>query len=221
MKNNKLGRYEIEDLEFALSDFEKQYGIHFNQDELNSIECIEQLTDAISNKFDYKNSNDCTSQQAFYKLRNVLNKLNIGNQNIKPDLKLADLIPRKNRIQKVKEIETELGFKLDVLRPKNIVFYLVVFLSLSTIILAFYHFFYALILGICLYCAFEVVFKNGKEFKTFTVGELANKMVLENYFNARRTSNTINKIEFKKVVLEWFSDRMYMDKEELKSAKFI
>lgn len=141
MKNNKLSRYEIEDLEFALSDFEKQYGIHFNQDELNSIECVEQLTEAISNKFDYKNSDDCTSQQAFYKLRNVLNNLNIGNQNIHPNTELAELIPRINRIQKVKEIETELGFKLDVLRAKNIVFYLAVFLSLSTIVLAFYHFF--------------------------------------------------------------------------------
>ncbi len=221
MKNNKLGRYEIEDLEFALSDFEKQYGIHFNQDELNSIECVEQLAEAISNKFDYKNSDDCTSQQAFYKLRNVLNNLNIGNQNIHPNTELAELIPRINRIQKVKEIEKQIGFKLDVLRAKNIVFYLAVFLSLSTIILAFYHFFYALILGISLYCVFEFLFKNGKEFKTFTVGELANKMVLENYFKVRRTSNTINKIEFKNVVLEWFSDRMDMDKEELKSAKFI
>ena len=44
---------------------------------------------------------------------------------------------------------------------------------------------------------------------------------MENYFRVRRTSNTINKIEFKKVVLEWFSDRMDMDKEELNSAKFI
>lgn len=221
MKNSKLDREELEDLDYSFQEFEKQYGIHFNQDELNSIENIEELTEAISNKFDYENSSDCASQQAFYKLRNVLNKLNIGNQNIKPDLKLRELIPRKNRIQKVKELETELGFKLDVLRAKNIVLYLSIFLSLSTIILAFYNFFYALILGISLYCVFEFLFKNGKEFKTFTVGELANKMVLENYFKARRSSNTINKIEFKKVVLEWFSDRMVMDKEELKSAKFI
>lgn len=221
MKNNTLDRYEIEDLEDSLFQFEKQYGIHFNQDELNSIESIEQLTEAISNKFDCEISDDCTTQQAFYKLRNVLNNLNLGSQNIKPDTELAKLIPRKNRIQKVRDIEKELGFKIDVLRPKNIVFYLAVFLSLSTIILAFYHFFYALILGICLYCVFEVIFKNGKEFKTFTVGELANKMVLENYFKVRRTSDTINKIEFRRVVLEWFSDRMGMDKGELKSAKFI
>lgn len=221
MKNKKLGRYEIEDLEFALSDFEKQYGIHFNQDELNSIESIEQLTDAISNKFDYKNSDDCTSQQAFYKLRNVLNKLNIGIKNIKPSTELGELIPRKNRIQKVKEIETELGFKLDVLRPKNILFYLAVFLSLSTIIFAFYHFFYALILAIFNYYFFGFIFKKGKEFKVSTVEALVNKVVMENYFSVRRTSNTINKIEFKKIVLEWFSDRMDMNKEELKSAKFI
>lgn len=221
MKNKKLGRFEIEDLEFSLSDFEKQYKICFAQEELNSIESIEQLIEAITNKFDYESSDDCTSQQAFYKLRNVLNNLNIGKQNIKPSTNLEELIPRRNRIRKVKEIEKELGFKLDVLRPKKIVFYSAIFLSLSTIILAFSHFFYALILGICLYCVFEVIFKNGKEFKTLTVGELASKMVLENYFKVRRTSNTINKIEFKKVVLEWFSERMDMNKEELKSAKFI
>ncbi len=221
MKNYKLGQYEIEDLEFALSDFEKQYGIHFNQDELNSIKCVEQLTEAISNKFDYESSSDCTSQQAFYKLRNVLNKLNTGNQNIKPDLELAELIPRKDRIQKVKEIETELGFELNVLQPKNWIFYSAIFLWIGVILLFFFHFFYALILAIFNYYFFGFIFKKGKEFKVSTVEELVNKIVMENYFRVRRTSNTINKIEFKKVVLEWFSDRMDMDKEELKSAKFI
>ncbi|WP_312824128.1 hypothetical protein [Epilithonimonas sp.] len=221
MKNYKLGQYEIEDLEFALSDFEKQYGIHFNQDELNSIECVEQLTEAISNKFDYESSSDCTSQRAFYKLRNVLNKLNTGNQNIKPDLELAELIPRKGRIQKVKEIETELGFELNVLQPKNWIFYSAIFLWIGVILLFFFHFFYALILAIFNYYFFGFIFKKGKEFKVSTVEELVNKIVMENYFRVRRTSNTINKIEFKKVVLEWFSDRMDMDKEELKSAKFI
>ncbi len=221
MKNYKIGQYEIEDLEFALSDFEKQYGIHFNQDELNSIECVEQLTEAISNKFDYESSSDCTSQRAFYKLRNVLNKLNTGNQNIKPDLELAELIPRKGRIQKVKEIETELGFELNVLQPKNWIFYSAIFLWIGVILLFFFHFFYALILAIFNYYFFGFIFKKGKEFKVSTVEELVNKIVMENYFRVRRTSNTINKIEFKKVVLEWFSDRMDMDKEELKSAKFI
>ena len=47
----------------------------------------------------------------------------------------------KSMRQTVKEIETELGFKLDVLRAKNVVLYLSIFLSLSTIILAFYNFF--------------------------------------------------------------------------------
>ena len=73
MKNSKLDREELEDLDYSFQEFEKQYGIHFNQDELNSIENIEELTEAISNKFDYENSSDCASQQAFYKLRNVLN----------------------------------------------------------------------------------------------------------------------------------------------------
>ena len=221
MKNNKFDSEELEDLEFCLSEFEKKYKIRFTQDELNSIAGIEQLTETISNKFDYENSDDCTTQQAFYKLRNVLNKLNIGSQSINRNTELTELIPRKNRIQKVRDIEKELGFKLDVLRPKNIVKDLLIFLSLSTLILAFYHFFYALILGICLYSVFDVIFKNGKEFKILTLGELANKMVLNHYFNVRRNKNTINKIEFKNLVLEWFSDRMDMSKEELKSAKFI
>lgn len=221
MKNSKLDREELEDLGYSFQEFEKQYGIHFNQDELNSIENIEELTEAISNKFDYENSSDCASQQAFYKLRNVLDKLNIGNQNIKPSTDLAELIPKNNRIHKVKEIETELGFELNVLQPKNWIFYSAIFLWIGVILLFFFHFFYALILAIFNYYFFGFIFKKGKEFKVSTVEGLVNKVVMENYFRVRRTSNTINKIEFKKVVLEWFSDRMDMDKEELKSAKFI
>ncbi len=221
MKNNKFESEELEDLDYALQEFENQYEIHFNQDELNSIENIEQLIEAITNKFDYESSDDCTSQQAFYKLRNALNNLNIGNQNISPNTNLAELIPRKNRIQKVKEIEAELGFKLDVLQPKNWIFYSAIFLWIGLIPLVFFHFFYALILAIFNYYFFSFVFKKGKEFKVSIVGALVNKVVSENYFRVRRTSNTINKIEFKRVVLEWFSERIDMNKEELKSAKFI
>lgn len=216
MKNEKLDSDEIEDLEFSLSEFEKRYGIHITQDELSSIESIEQLTGAIANKFNYENVENCTNQQAFYKLRNILN-----NHEIKPNTKLEELISRKNRIQKLKEIEKELGFKLEFLQPKKVIRYALPVLTICVIILAFFNFFQALIFGTIVCALYEFVFKNGKEFKISTVGELVKIMVRENYFLARRNPESINKEEFKKVTLEWFADRLDIECDKLKTAKFV
>lgn len=221
METRKLDKWELEDLEDSLFQFEKKYGIRFTQEELNSIESIEDLTNAIINKFDDENINDCTSQQAFYKLKEILMRLDIGGFEINPKTKLEQLIPRKNRIQNVKKIEKELGFKLEILQPKSIIIYTLLLLSVCVIITAFFNFFYAIIFGIVLFYLFKITVKTGKEFEIKTVGELAKEITRENYFNVRRTPKTINKKEFKKVVLDWFSDRMDIEKEELKSARFV
>ncbi len=188
---------------------------------MKSINNFGELTEVITNKFDYENVENCTNQQAFYKLKNVLIQLNLGNQKIEPKTKIEELVPRKNRIQNIKEIEKKLGFKLPILRPKNILLYSILLLWISVIVLSFVYFFYALIFGVIFYFLTKIIFEQGKEFKVLTVGELSERMTLENYFKARKNPKTINKEEFKKVVLNWFSDRLDISKEELKTAKFV
>ena len=63
---------------------------------------------------------DCTTQQAFYKLRNAISAtLQIDKSSITHDSGLAELFQRPQRRQNIAAVENELGFKIKVLHPKD------------------------------------------------------------------------------------------------------
>ena len=75
------------------------------------------MFDVIEDKIQLDIIDDCTSQQAFNKLRIVINRTQrIGN--INPDTDLTEVFPRHNRRQAVKEVENALGFRIKILRAK-------------------------------------------------------------------------------------------------------
>ncbi|WP_419868485.1 hypothetical protein [Chryseobacterium sp. CT-SW4] len=221
MKNNKLDSFELEDLNFSLEEFEKTYSINFSQEELNNILTFKDLSEVIINKFEYENVTDCTSQQAFYKVKNILQTINPKISSITPHTPLEDLIPRKNRRLTIKAVEAQIGFDLNLLRPRKVFISFLMALSLSTFILLFFNFWYAWILGAFSYSFYRVIFENSNEFKFKTVRELVENIMQEHYFLIRREPNTMNKEEFKKIVLNWFSDKMDMDKERMRMTRFV
>ena len=77
-----------------------------------------ELCDHIANKIQLDNSDNCTSQQAFYKLRDTISStLQIDKKTISTDLSLPDLLPRESRRSRTKKLEQQLGFKIHILRP--------------------------------------------------------------------------------------------------------
>jgi len=55
-----------------------------------------------------------------------------------------------------------------------------------------------------------------------TIGQLAEKMTRENYLESRRNQKTFNKREMETILIDWFSDRLDLEKSELvREAKFI
>ncbi len=81
MKNFELKDYDIEDLEDILVRIEESFGISFVDNELAKVTNFGQLSDSIINKIKMRESESCTSQQAFYKLREAI-KAEIGIENI-------------------------------------------------------------------------------------------------------------------------------------------
>lgn len=64
--------------------------------------------------------------------------------------------------------------------------------------------------------------KIGNELDLQTVGQVAEKMTRENYIKSRRNSKTFNKNEIEKVLTDWFSNDLYLDKSKLtREAKFV
>lgn len=209
-------KIDSEDLEDMLLKIEDSFDIRFDTNELAHVRTYGQFCDAIKDKINQDHSEDCTTQQAFYKIRDaILNSIDIDRKEITPTKLLSDLFPRKNRKSQLKKIEMNLGFKLSVLRPPHFVTGFLVILLLTSIIMLFIDWQYGLFgLGISI-CSFWISNKLGNELDVTTVRELSEKMMRENYVKSRRNSKTINKNEIDKILEDWFVEFLDVRKSEL------
>ena len=60
----------------------------------------------------------------------------------------------------------------------------------------------------------------GKELTEKKVKDLVYKITTENYLDIRR-GNTINRKEFKKLVVDWFSENLAIEKDKLTTSTFV
>ncbi|WP_412464400.1 acyl carrier protein [Flavobacterium mekongense] len=222
MTKFSLKNIDSEDLEDLLLEVEKSFGVTFVGNELVHIKTFGELCDHIESKIELENSESCTSQQAFYKLREAISTtLLIENKTISPSFPLKQILPRQNRRSIVKKLEGNLGFKLKILRaPYWVTTTLAIILIVSLVVV-----FFSWRVGV-----FGIVFsffglrlsdRIGKELDLKTVGEVAKKMTRENYLKSRRNPNTFNRKEIEKLLTEWFSVNLDLEKSELtREAEF-
>ncbi|UTN04791.1 hypothetical protein L0669_02580 [Flavobacterium bizetiae] len=216
MKDCELSNIDIEEIECFLEEIEKSFKVHFLNNELIHITKFGQLCDYITNKIELENCNNCTNQQAFYKLREAIAIiLNVEKRTITLNQSLADLFPRKTRITDIKKLETYLGFKLNILRPHHCLS--IIFSALFTI--SFVALFFILpigLLGILIsITGFKISHENGTELSLKTIRQIVEKMTRENYLESRRNQNTFNKNEIENVLIDWFSNQFDLDKTKL------
>jgi len=205
----KLDINELEDIEDILAEIESSFNIKFEDDELINLKTLGNLFDLIRKKIKLIQVNDCTKQQAFYKLRYTIEtELGIDRKHINPNTSLENIFPSKGRKQKSKKIEKKLGFKLKLVRPPLIVSILLIFLLLASFIGLFIIWQYGLVgIGISIF-GFWIADKLGKELDLNTVGEVAEKMTRKNYIKSRRHPETFNGEEVEKIVSDWISDAL-------------
>src|SRR5690606_7447089 len=135
MTDLELRNIDPEDISDLLVKVEKSFDIKFGNTELMHISTFGELCDHIANKVLLDNSDDCTSQQAFYKLRDAISlTLQIDNKSISTNYPLADLLPRDSRRSRTRQIEDYLGFKLRILRPPHWVTGTLVIIFLASLI---------------------------------------------------------------------------------------
>lgn len=221
MKNNTLDIYEIENIEDCIPSIEKMYKFKFEEGETQSVKNFDEFCDLIITKIDFENVESCTTQQAFYKLRNSLVEENIfEKEKIKPETRLKELFPRKNRIKLVKKVENNIGFKLNILLPPKFIFYTLVLLSATSLIFLFINFKFGFSgIAISIF-GFYLCSWFGKELEIETLKELVEKITSENYLEVRTQKNTVNKSELKNVITDWFVENACIEKEKLVTATF-
>lgn len=221
MNNKILDTYEIENLEDCIPSIEEMYKFKFEEGETQKVKNFDEFCDLIIAKIDFENVESCTTQQAFYKLRNSLIEEKIfEKEKIKLETKLKELFPRKNRIELVKRVENNIGFKLNILLPPKFIFYALVFLSIISLVFLFINLEFG-ISGIAISIfGFYLCSWFGKEIELETLKELVEKITLENYLEVRTQKNTVNKSELKNVITNWFVENAGIEKEKLITTTF-
>ena len=216
MIDDELKDIDLEDIEDLLLKVEKSFGIKFGNAELIHITTFGEFCDYIANKIQLDHSNDCTTQQAFYKLRNAISStFKIDSKTISTDFPLIDLLPRKNRRAMTAELESFLGFKLNILQPPHWVTMTFIILLLASFVGLFFDWQKGL-LGLAISIGgIWFAHKIGNELDVQTIGQVAEKMTRENYLKSRRNSKTFNKNEIEKVLIDLFSNELRLDKSKL------
>lgn len=221
MKNKELDIFELENIEDCIPTIEEMYKFKFGDGEIQNVKNFDEFCDLIISKIDFENVESCTSQQAFYKLRNSLIEEKISEkEKIKLETKLTEIFPRKNRIRLVKRVENNIGFKLNILLPPNFISYTLIILFVISFTFLFINFklgFSGIAISIF---GFYLGRRFGKEIEIETIKELVEKITLENYLEVRTQKNTVNKPELKKVITNWFVENSGIEKEKLTTATF-
>jgi hypothetical protein len=220
MNDIELRDIDAEDIEVLLLKVEDSFDIKFAKNELEYVRTFGEMCDYIRKKIQLDHVDNCTTQQAFYKLRKVISKA-LSIDKIKPDTLITEILPRKTRKKRVKKIEQYLGFKIAILRPHKFVTEFLLVLLLVSFITLFYKYQFGLTGFGLAFGGLWIAAKTGNEVDVKNMGELAEKMTKEHYLKFRRNSKSYNDNEIERVLTDLFSLELGIDKNKLtREVKF-
>jgi hypothetical protein len=218
----KLDNDELENMGDLIPRIEKMYQFKFKDDEISKIKNYNDFCDLIVSKIDLENVENCSSQQAFYKLRKSIIACNLAEIiQINPETKLEAIFPRKDRLKRVRSLERNIGFKINMIHPPLALSVFLSSLAVASFVFLFFDFKFGFLgLGIAI-LSLNLAKKFGKEMKIQSIRELVEKITQENYLKIRTNTNTINRKELKSVITNWIADHLDLEKEKLKTATFV
>jgi len=212
----KLENADPDDIGDIMLIIERSFRIKFDQSELEALKTFGGLCDIILSKIEGDLKVDCTTQQAFYKIRNAIAVTSFPEKvTIKPDTNLRQIFPQGKRRYAIKQIEKELGFRLNIFEPAGLAAIILLLLSVSSLVMLFFNWRIGLPGMALSWALIAFVNKYGRTFSVKTVGELAEKVSREYYFNSRSDVTTMNKEEIIQKVRELFVYGLGIEEEPL------
>jgi len=212
----KLDNIDPEDFGDTLLKLEKSFGANFADNSFKDAKTFGDICDIIESQLNLTDKNDCTTQQAFYKIRRAIGLTqNFDERSIKPETQLKDIFPYSNRRQNVKHFQQALGFSVDILSMKTWLAVTILIGFVASLIAFFFSWQYA-VSGLTFFTLFSwTASKFSKELDILTVGELAEQISREHYSLVRRQRGTMNRKEIVKTIQDVFIADYFMDREDL------
>ena len=213
----KLDNIDPEDFGGTLLKLEKSFGAKFADNSFKDAKTFGDICNIIESQINFTDKYDCTTQQAFYKVRKAIGLTQtFDERNIEPRTKLENIFPRSNRRQNVKQFQQALGFSVDILSMKTWLSWTIAIGFILSLIAFFFSWQYA-VSGLTFFTLFTwTVSKFSKELDISTVGELTEKISREHYSLARRQSETVNRNEIVKTIQDVFIADHLIDREHLR-----
>ncbi len=217
-----LSNIDPEEVEDAIKTAENSFGIKLIQKDLDGVSHFGEFCDVVIEKAGLPHAEGCTTQQAFYKLREAIVKTrHIAKTQLHPSSKLEDIFPKKTRSNDIKVVERYINLNLHLLKPAlwviNSLFIgfgvacVMMFANWKAGLLAF---------GADFLCLTMVNY-FATEFAATTLGQVAERMALKQYRASRRNPGTINKKEAADTIKKIFSQRLLLPESALqKEASF-
>ena len=104
------------DFEDIVISIEKSLNIHFEQNDFEKVRTYADFETVVFSKLNGSETNDCSSQQAFYKLRKLLvENFNVEFEKIKPQTSLEKIFPSKKRYPAIYNSSEWVTFSMYVL----------------------------------------------------------------------------------------------------------
>lgn len=210
----KLNNIDPEDFGDTLLKLEKSFGIKFADNSFKDAKTFGDICNIIESQINFTNKDDCTTQQAFYKVRKAIGLTqNLNERNIEPQTKLDEVFPRSNRRQNIKRFQQALGFSADILTMKTWLGWTIA-VGFILSFLAFFFSWQIAVVGLTFFILFTwTAMKFSKELNISTVGQLTEKISREHYSLARRHNGTVNKNEILKTIQDIFIADHLLDRE--------
>ncbi len=221
MNDFKLSAEQWEDFSDLLICFEDMFNIRFTDEELLDIMSFDDLVTLAISKIQLEDENTCTTQRAFYQVRNAINQLKtFDTDKLTPNSRLEDIFPKKNRNESVERFEATLGVEPSILRiNRYVAIMLLSFFMLSFFGLFFNPYLGGLGIGLDI-LGWLVASKFAKTFRYTTVRELIENIVCANYLLFRKNKNTINRKELPNLITAWFANNMALEKKQIQLIQF-
>ena len=206
----QLNSVDHNDISDVLIKIQRSFNITLDYEGLKNITTFGHLCDLVISKIDSEHE-ECTTQHAFYMLRNAISNVNgINKCDVTTHTKLCKLFPKEDRLEAISKIEGELGFNINLLKPKQWIVIIFVLAFIGSGVFCFYNL-VAGVAGLLLSgIALKLAGKFGKEMHLKTVGDLACQISRESHSKIRR-SPSVNKSEVEQKLRELFVNELELE----------